>query len=145
MQCLYVLPQGSVLMPLLFAAYVSLVGDLTESFGVSYHQFTDDMQLFVAMNTSNAAPALDSLAQCSAAIRFWFLHNGLWLNRDKLEVIIVRTPQQLRSAANISSIVMAGSRLLVSDKRKSLGIIIDSHLQFYSHASNVARACNYHT
>jgi len=36
-------------------------------------------------------------------------------------------------------------RLPVSDKLKSLGVTIDSSLRFDCHASNVARACNYHT
>jgi len=51
----------------------------------------------------------------------------------------------LRSAANIQTIDVAGSRLAVSDLVKSLGVTIDSHLPFDCHASNVARACNYHT
>jgi len=33
-----------VLRPLLFTAYVSPVGELVESHGVSYHQFADDTQ-----------------------------------------------------------------------------------------------------
>ena len=61
-------PQVSVLGPLLFTAYVSPVGDLVESFDVSYHQFADDTQLLVAMNVSDATPALERLANCSAAV-----------------------------------------------------------------------------
>jgi len=40
---------------------------------------------------------------------------------------------------------VAGSRLPVSDRVKSLGVTIDSHLRFDCHASNVARARNYNT
>ena len=64
------LPQGSVLGPLLFTAYVSGVGEVIESCAyVSYHQFADDTQLLVSMHSNNATPAIDRLAHCSAAVR----------------------------------------------------------------------------
>ena len=89
-------PQGSVLGPLLFTAYVSAVGELIESYGVSYHQFADDVQLLISMDSTNATPAIDRLAHCSAAVRLWFLQNGLQLNADKSEMVLLGTPAQLR-------------------------------------------------
>ena len=85
--------------PLLFPAYVSPVGELIESHGVSYHQFADDTELLVAMNVTDAGPALERLANCSTAVRRWFLHNDLQLNADKSEVVILGNVPQLRSVA----------------------------------------------
>jgi len=69
----------------------------------------------------------------------------LQLNADKSEVVILGTATQLRSAANIHVVNVAGSWLQVAPKMKSLGVMIDSHLRFDCHAKEVARACNYHT
>ena len=48
-------------------------------------------------------------------------------------------------AATIRAVEVAGSRLQVAPKLKSLGVTIDSRLRFDCHAKDVARACNYHT
>jgi len=52
--CISGVPQGLVLGPLLFTAYVSLVRDLIELYSISYHLFADDVQLQLAMNVSDA-------------------------------------------------------------------------------------------
>ena len=64
------------------------------------------------------------------------MRNDLQLNADKSEVAILGTAPQLRSAAAISTIDVAGSVLQVAPKLKSLGVTIDLHLQFDSHSSS---------
>jgi len=66
-------------------------------------------------------------------------------NADKSDVVIIGTAPQLLLAANIREVEVAGSRLQVAPKLKSLSVTIDSHLRFDCHAKEVARACNYHT
>jgi len=97
------------------------------------------------MDSTNATPAIDRLAHCSAAVRLWFLQNGVQLNADKSEVVLLGTTAQLQSAANIPTVDVAKSTLLVTSKLKSLGVTIDSNLRFDCHARNVAKACNFHT
>ena len=81
--CVSGVPQGSVLGPLLFTAYVSPVGDLVESFNVSYHQFADDTQLLVAMNVNDATPAFERLANYSAAAATYLIPACNVDSRDK--------------------------------------------------------------
>ena len=107
---------------------------------MSYHQFTDVTQLLVSMDSTDATPAIDRLAHCSAAVRLWFLQNGLQLNGDKSEVVFLGTAAQLSTTVDI-----AGSTLPVAPQFKSLGVTIDSNLRFDCHARNVVKACNFHT
>jgi hypothetical protein len=62
-------PQGSVLGPLLFAVYVSPVGDLIKSHEVSHHQYADDMQLFLSMKAISISDDLAKLESCSQAVK----------------------------------------------------------------------------
>jgi len=58
--------------------------------------------------------------------------------------MILGKPAQLRSAAAVSVVNVAGTTLPVSSQLKSLGVIIDSHIRFVSHVA-VIRMCNCHT
>ena len=42
-------PQGSVLRPMLFGMYVSPVGDVVAQHRVHFHQYADDMQLYLSL------------------------------------------------------------------------------------------------
>jgi len=138
-------PQGSVLGPLLFAVYCSMATDVIASHGVRYHQYTDDTQLHLAMRADNTASSLCVLAACTADVKLWFMQNGLQLNPDKSEAVIMGTANQLRAASSLSSVKVVGVDLPVAEDIKVLGVILDWCLTFDKHVSAVARSCNYHT
>ena len=108
-------PKGSVLGPLLFTAYVSPVCGVIESFGVGYHQFADDTQLYIRLRTQNLIATLDNFSACSAEVQRWFLTNGLQLNATKPEVALFGTRQQLQSVgALVQTVDVAGAVLPVA-------------------------------
>ena len=57
-------PQSSVLGPILFTAYISPIGRLIELYGVSYHKYADDTQLYTAL-TVNPNAYIDRLEMYS--------------------------------------------------------------------------------
>ena len=58
--------------------------------------------------------------------------------------MILGTSAQLKSAAAVTTVDVAGSPLPAASQIKSLGVIIDSYLRFDRQAAAVAKACNYH-
>src|SRR5208282_2736316 len=137
-------PQGSVLGPLLFITYVSPVSDIVTSAGLGSHQYADDTQLYFAMRHATASHDIDTLRICTERLRCWFLNNGLMLNPDKSEALLVGTRQQRQAVTVVGAVSVAGVDLPLSSELKSLGVIIDEQLSFESHIRAVCRACNFH-
>ena len=63
------------------------------------------------------------------------MRNGLQLNPDKSEALIIGTAKPAAGRHSID--------LLVADEMKVLGVVLDRRLSFDRHATSVARACNY--
>ena len=95
--------------------------------------------------TTQLAGRLSLLAACSADVRQWYLQNGLQLNQDKSEALIVGNANRLRVAdSSSSSVSVAGVDLPVAEDMRVLGVVLDRRLTFHKHVSMVARSWNYH-
>jgi len=97
------------------------------------------------MSVDNTAAGLAVLAACTADIKQWYLQNGLQLNPDKSEALVVGTANQLCVVgSSVSSVSVAGVDLPVAEDMKVLGVVLNRRLTFHRHVSIVARSCNYH-
>jgi len=87
---------------------------------------------------------LNGLAACTADVKQWYLQNGLQLNPDKSEALVVDTANQLCVVdSSVSSVSVAGVDLPVAEDMKVLRVVLDRRLTFDRHVSIVARSCNY--
>ena len=70
----YGVPQGSILVPILFCLYMLPLGDIIRKHFVSFHFYADDTQLYLPLTTQESA---QSLLHCIEASKHWMSNNFL--------------------------------------------------------------------
>ena len=142
--CLFGVPQGSVLGPILFALHVSPIANVIEKTGLQHHQYADDTQLYISFKSTEKQPSVLSTERAVEAVRRWFIVNGLQLNPDKTEAIFLGTTQNLSSISDCETLNISGSVVKLADQVKSLGVIVDSRLSFDAQISSICKASYFH-
>ena len=61
-------PQGSILVPLLFTLLAAPISNAITSVGIDFRQCADDVQLYFTVDRSNVDAKLQDLWECSRAL-----------------------------------------------------------------------------
>ena len=136
-------PQGSLLGPVLFSAFVSPISRITESYGIRFHQYADDTQLYTEIR-SPVPSQMEALSQCVSALTFWFLDNGLQLNSTKSEAMILGSRQGFSRLEPVASLDIGDGHVEVRDKIKILGIHLDPTLSMKAQVKSLMKTSNFH-
>ena len=77
-------PQGSVLGARMYAMYAHPMSNIVNRHDVSYHNYADDTQLYMACDNNKASvmQAVKSLEDCIADISEWMGCNSLKINNN---------------------------------------------------------------
>ena len=136
-------PQGSVLGPILFNVYIAPLAKLLHQHHMQHHLYADDTHLYVTFPPTDHMQALARMEACIQEVKTWLCDNGLVMNENKSEAIVIRSPS-LRTPITFSRINICGQFVDTSAVIQDLGFAIDTHLSMASQVSNICRSSYYH-
>jgi len=100
---------------------------------------------YIALSKSDTNTSVDKLQNCLSTEHLWFSQNGLVINPEKSEAVLLSISQQAR--ASVSSLTgenVAGCVVPLTDTVKILGVTTDHHLTFNTHVQNICKSSYYH-
>ena len=139
-------PQGSVFGPVMFNAYTTPIADICKKHQVLYHQFADDIQLYVSYNpvvSDELEHVKQLLIQCIGEIKAWMLIHQRKLNNDKTEFIVLQSPHNIRGYSG-PSLELHGRTLQSIDAIRYLGCYFDRQMQLDRLVSSYCYSAYYH-
>ena len=82
-------PQGSVLGPILFTIYLLPLGNIIRKYGLKFHMYADDSQLYTTFSMPTVNSSVSSMQLAINDIRQWYAANMLKLNDEKTEMLVI--------------------------------------------------------
>ena len=137
-------PQGSVLGPLLFTHYTTLLSSMISRQAIPHHLYANDSQLYVSFASGDLVAVLNSLQSCLASVQSWMSTNKLKLNPDKTEFFLIANKQQQSKYLSMFPMELFSVKTNPSKSAWNLGVIFDKNFTFCSHISAVCSSCFYH-
>ena len=120
-------PQGSVLDPLLFNIFINDLFLFVQNSDVC--NYADDNTLSVA--DANVSTIIDKLENDIENLRSWFKSNGMLLNGDKCQFLLIESSRATR--IDTAKIKIGDNYVEESKKGKLLGINFDNNLTMDDH------------
>lgn len=131
-------PQGSVLGPILFLAYLNDGIELMNNNFCSSYVFADDIMLLYSACPENNMDLENCINNHLSSISDWMHSNQLQINSAKSKAINFQTRNIVPP-----NIVLNGQLVDFVDSLKCLGVIVDSNLNFNCHIDSVSnRICH---
>ena len=138
-QVAYGVPQGSILGPALFNIYINDLPAVPNL--CSLKSYVDDSQLYLSFPVQETDMDVEHLSEDLQGIAAWCCTRSLLINPDKTKLLLLGTPQMLARVPKGFGVTLLSKEILPSCSAKDLGVIVDSHLSFDEHVTEVVSKC----
>ena len=135
-------PQGSVLGPILFCIYMLPLGDILRRHKVQFHQYADDLQLYLSFSSDNHQAVVSKIENCVEEVQSWLETNFLKMNKDKTEIMFIRSKRALDGGMP-NSLKICGEQVEVTSALRNLGAVFDSHMTMENNVMKVCQSANF--
>ena len=137
--------EGSVLSALLFTQYTILLGKIASKYGLLYHIYADDTQLYIAFRPNDKASKNDiilRIQKCFSEIKMWMSNNLLKLNGDKTEFLIM-TLKKHQNNIEVEYLELDSVRIYPTESVRNLGAVFDGLLNMEAFVNAKCKSARY--
>ena len=139
-------PQGSVLGPIVYLLYTSLLAEiLYVSTPWEFHFYADDTQLYISFSANDDLELTSSIAEieeCFSDLDKWMSFNKLKLNKDRTELLYLyskHSPQQ-----SLPPLRFGSDTIQPSPCPRNIGVVFDSTMSMLSRVNSVCKYAFYY-
>jgi len=125
--------------------FVSFLGDIARSHGLSFHCYADDTRFYIAFNSADPVETESRrsiLETCVNDIHKWMPHNNLKLNGDKSELLVISSARRPRPILN--SVFIDNDIVSAAPSAKSIGVVFDEAMSLVPHVTNICKTSCFH-
>ena len=111
---------------------------------LTYHLYADDTQLYVSFRLRSddlLSPAKSSIEICVKEINNWMILNGLHLNDEKTELLLLSSRYQPSPSLEFASV--GGETIQLSSSVRNLGVILDPSADMEDHTKKIGKTCHF--
>ena len=144
-QLTYGLPQGSIVGPSSFTVYTLPLGKIINTFGLCYHMYADDVQIYTSFDPKNPGSitsSLNTMSTCIDSIKAWMHDNYLKLNDSKTEFFVATSPYFKRTMSPVA-LRVGDAYISPSDTIRNLGVMFDSTMSMSAQVKSLCNSLTY--